>query len=75
LFKGLRMEYASFENKEKFGKGRFGVMYKAYSKNESQIVVLKTLYDCDENSLCNLVRKVKHTVKHDNVIQFFGITQ
>ncbi|RIB28357.1 kinase-like domain-containing protein, partial [Gigaspora rosea] len=55
LFKGLRLEYASFENKTEIGKGRFGIMYKAYSKNEKQIV--------------------KHTVKHDNVIEFFGITQ
>ncbi|RIB28352.1 kinase-like domain-containing protein [Gigaspora rosea] len=75
LFKGLRLEYSSFENKTEIGKGRFGVMYKAYSKDENQIVALKTLYDCDENSLFNLVSKVKHTVKHDNVIEFFGITQ
>ncbi|KAF0459335.1 kinase-like protein [Gigaspora margarita] len=75
LFKELRLKYASFENKIEIGKGRFGVMYKAYFKDIKQFVALKTLYYCDENSLCNLVRKVKYTVKHDNVIQFYGITQ
>ncbi|RIB05399.1 kinase-like domain-containing protein [Gigaspora rosea] len=69
LFKGLRMEYASFENKTEIGEGSFGVMHKAYSKDKKQIVALKTLSDCDENSLCNLVRKI---LKPKHITWFFS---
>ncbi|CAG8739536.1 7138_t:CDS:2 [Gigaspora margarita] len=55
---GQKFEYASFENKEEIGKGRFGVMCKAYLKDIKQVVALKTLYYYDENSLGDLLKKV-----------------
>ncbi|CAG8839892.1 41581_t:CDS:2, partial [Gigaspora margarita] len=53
----LNFEHASFEGKQEIGKGRFGVMYKAYLKDIKQIVALKTLYYYDNNSLGDLVKK------------------
>ncbi|CAG8707522.1 27103_t:CDS:2 [Gigaspora margarita] len=55
---GQKFEYASFEDKEEIGKGRFGVMCKAYLKDIKQIVALKTLYFYDENSLGDMLKKV-----------------
>ena len=55
---GQKFECASFKDKEEIGKGRFGVMYKAYLKDINQIVALKTLYYYDENSLGDLLKKV-----------------
>ncbi|CAG8559291.1 5631_t:CDS:2 [Dentiscutata heterogama] len=80
LFKidfGQKFEYTSFENKTKIGKGGFGVVYKAYLKDIKQTVALKSLDYDNEHSFNNFVREVKYTAKvnHDNIIQFFGITQ
>ncbi|KAF0535456.1 calmodulin-dependent protein kinase [Gigaspora margarita] len=72
---GQKFKYASFKNKEKIGKGRFGVMYKAYLKDINQIVALKTLFYYDETSLDDLLKKVKYKIKHDNIIKFLGISQ
>ncbi|RIB29288.1 kinase-like domain-containing protein [Gigaspora rosea] len=72
---GQKFEYASFKDKEEIGKGRFGVMYIAYLKDINQIAALKTLYDYDENSLADLLKKVKYKIKHDNIIKFLGISQ
>ncbi|CAG8768547.1 1097_t:CDS:1, partial [Ambispora leptoticha] len=46
LFKiafGQKFEYDSFEDMTKIGKGGFGSVYKAYSKDIKQTVALKTL--------------------------------
>ncbi|RIB28356.1 hypothetical protein C2G38_2028600 [Gigaspora rosea] len=55
---GQKFEYTSFENKEEIGKGGFGVIYKAYSKDVKQIVALKTLDHNDEHSLDDFIREV-----------------
>ncbi|CAG8751738.1 13101_t:CDS:2, partial [Cetraspora pellucida] len=64
-------------DKTRIGKGGFGIVYKAYSKDKKQTVALKTLDYDHEHSFDNFIREVKYTTKvnHDNIIQFFGITQ
>ncbi|CAG8722569.1 19545_t:CDS:2, partial [Gigaspora margarita] len=58
LFWELSSGEPPFGEQDRNRKGRFGVMYKAYSKDEKRIVALKTLYYCDEKSLCKLVNKM-----------------
>ncbi|CAG8838932.1 4861_t:CDS:1, partial [Racocetra persica] len=43
---GQKFEYDSFEHMTKIGKGGFGTVHKAYSKDIKQTVALKTL-DCE----------------------------
>ncbi|CAG8834942.1 36869_t:CDS:2, partial [Racocetra persica] len=66
LFKiafGQKFEYYSFEDKTKIGKGGFGSVYKAYSKDIKQTVTLKTLDYEYEHSVENFIREVKYTTK------------
>ncbi|CAG8680296.1 9693_t:CDS:2, partial [Racocetra persica] len=74
---GQKFEYASFENKVEISEGKFGAICKAYLKDIKQTVALKTLYNYDEKSLDNWIKQVKYTIEvnHNNIIQFFGITQ
>ncbi|CAG8465393.1 3542_t:CDS:10 [Cetraspora pellucida] len=74
---GQKFEYASFEDKTRIGRGGSGTVFKAYSKDKKQMVALKTLDYDHEYSFDNFIREVKYTTKvnHDNIIQFFGITQ
>ncbi|CAG8850221.1 44577_t:CDS:1, partial [Gigaspora margarita] len=43
-------EYGSFENKKVIGKGRFGTVYSAYSKDMDQTIALKILHHSSINN-------------------------
>ncbi|CAG8756989.1 27001_t:CDS:2 [Gigaspora margarita] len=75
-------EYESFENKKVIGKGGFGTVYSAYSKDIDQTIALKILHHSsindNEDSFHQFVREIKNITKVDhnsNIIQFFGITK
>ncbi|CAG8785772.1 1265_t:CDS:2, partial [Racocetra persica] len=74
-------EYSSFDIIKVIGKGGFGTVFSAYSRDTEKTVALKSLYaDCFyESSIDDVfVREVKNITKinyHDNIIRFFGITQ
>ncbi|CAG8705804.1 796_t:CDS:2, partial [Dentiscutata heterogama] len=75
-------EYESFENWQLIGKGGFGTVFSAYSKDTDQIVALKRLHYCptsdNEDSFDEFAREVKNITKVDHhicIIRFFGITQ
>ncbi|RIB29291.1 kinase-like domain-containing protein [Gigaspora rosea] len=74
---GREFEYTSFENQKEIGKGGFGVIYRADSKDLNQNVALKTLDHNDEHSIDDFIREAEIITKvdHKNIIEFFGITQ
>ncbi|RIB05398.1 kinase-like domain-containing protein [Gigaspora rosea] len=74
---GQEFEYTSFENQEEIGKGGFGFIYRAYSKDVKQIMALKTLDHNDEHSIDDFIREAEIITKvnHKTIIEFFGITQ
>ncbi|CAG8820434.1 28477_t:CDS:2, partial [Gigaspora margarita] len=74
-------EFNSFQNSKIIGKGGFGAIYRAYSKNIDKIVALKGLFYGSVNdntiSLNGFSKEVQNITKvthHDNVIRFFGVT-
>ncbi|KAF0553170.1 kinase-like protein [Gigaspora margarita] len=74
-------EFNSFQNSKIIGKGGFGAIYSAYSKNIDKIVALKGLFYGSVNdntiSLNGFSKEVQNITKvthHDNIIRFFGVT-
>ncbi|CAG8459199.1 8385_t:CDS:2, partial [Cetraspora pellucida] len=69
----------SFQDWKVIGKGGFGVVYSAYSRDTEKIIALKSLY-CDDNDIpldgfIKEIKNINRVAHHDNIVRFFGITQ
>ncbi|CAG8623675.1 23260_t:CDS:2 [Cetraspora pellucida] len=72
-------EYDSFQDWKVIGKGGFGAVYSAYSRDAEKTIALKSLY-CDDNDIpldgfIKEIRNINRVAHHDNIVRFFGITQ
>ncbi|KAF0521248.1 kinase-like protein [Gigaspora margarita] len=74
-------EYKSFQNWKVIGRGGFGTVYSAYSKDVEKTIALKSLYcedndnDTSPNGLIKELKNITRVSHHDNIVRFFGITQ
>ncbi|CAG8756884.1 3958_t:CDS:2, partial [Cetraspora pellucida] len=71
-------EYDSFQNWAEIGRGGSSTIYRAYSRDIEKHIALKNLYCDNDISLDRFINELKNITRvayHDNIVQFFGITQ
>ncbi|RHZ85124.1 hypothetical protein Glove_71g183 [Diversispora epigaea] len=73
-----KFDYSKFENKERIASGGFGTVYRANSLNLRKLVALKCLHEDDESFYEKFVKELTNILavnNHDNIINFYGISQ
>ncbi|RIB10752.1 kinase-like domain-containing protein [Gigaspora rosea] len=72
-------QHDSFQDWKVIGRGAFGTVYSAYSKDAEKTVALKCLHhdftSDNGNEFIQEVKKIIRFTHHDHIIRFFGITQ